>query len=78
MTSIHTVFCIFVQSWCSLELSWQRGALWGRVVAEELQGWRLDTGHMAKKVSENVCQSCISSSIVGSDALALYTYMLTC
>lgn len=30
------------------------GALWGRVVAEELQGWRLDTGHMAKKVSENV------------------------
>lgn len=30
------------------------GALWGRVVAEEFQGWRLDTGHIAKKVSENV------------------------
>ena len=34
------------------------GALWGRVVAEEFQGWRLDTGHIAKKVSENVCPSC--------------------
>lgn len=33
------------------------GVLWGRVVAEELQGWRLDTGHIAKKVSENVCPS---------------------
>ncbi|CAK9095084.1 unnamed protein product [Durusdinium trenchii] len=30
------------------------GALWGSVVAEEAQGWRLDTGHVAKKASENV------------------------
>ena len=30
------------------------GALWGSVVAEEALSWRLDTGHVAKKASENV------------------------
>ena len=57
-SAVPEVRAFFTWFWSHFGSFWAceavSGAHWGLVVAEESHGYRLDSGHLAKKASENV------------------------